>query len=81
MVSMGGLDVLTFTAGVGEKGPTSRRQICDYLKFFGVKVDYEKNKVRNQEAEISADDSKVKILVIPTNEELMIARETAKLAE
>lgn len=80
-VSMGGFDVLTFTAGVGEKGPLSRRQICDYLKFFGVQIDYEKNEIRNKEAEISADDSKVRIFVIPTNEELLIARETAKLAE
>ena len=80
-VSMGGFDVLTFTAGVGEKGPISRRQICDYLKFFGVKLDYEKNEIRNQEAEISAKDSKVRIFVIPTNEELLIARETAKLCK
>ena len=80
-VSMGGFDVLTFTAGVGEKGPMSRRQICDYLKFFGVQLDYEKNEIRNQEAEISAADSKVRIFVIPTNEELLIARETAKLTK
>lgn len=80
-VSMGGFDVLTFTAGVGEKGPMSRRQICDYLKFFGVQLDYEKNEIRNQEAEISGADSKVRIFVIPTNEELLIARETAKLAK
>lgn len=78
-VSMGGFDVLTFTAGVGEKGPFSRRQICDYLKFFGVQIDYEKNQIRNQEAEISAEDSKVRVFVIPTNEELLIARETARL--
>lgn len=80
-VSMGGFDVLTFTAGVGEKGPLSRRQICDYLKFFGVQIDYEKNQIRNKEAEISADDSKVRVFVIPTNEELLIARETAKLTK
>ncbi len=80
-VSMGGFDVLTFTAGVGEKGPLSRRQICDYLKFFGVQIDYEKNQIRNQEAEISAEDSKVRVFVVPTNEELLIARETAKLAK
>lgn len=79
IVSMGGIDVLTFTAGVGEKGPISRRQICDYLKFFGVEVDYVKNEARNKEAIISSSKSKVKILVIPTNEELMIARETKAL--
>jgi len=80
-VSMGGVDVLTFTAGVGEKSPTSRKQICDYLKFFGISLDEEKNLIRNQEAEISAADSKVRIFVIPTNEELLIARETAKLCK
>lgn len=78
-VSMGGIDVLTFTAGVGEKGPLSRRQICDYLKFLGVQIDYEKNQIRNQEVEISSADSKVKVYVVPTNEELLIARETKKL--
>lgn len=78
-VTMGGIDVLTFTAGVGEKDPASRQKICDYLKFLGVKLDYEKNKIRNQEVEISAEDSKVKIHVVPTNEELLIARETKKL--
>lgn len=78
-VSMGGIDVLTFTAGVGEKGPLSRRKICDYLKFLGVQIDYEKNQIRNQEVEISSEDSKVKVYVVPTNEELLIARETKKL--
>lgn len=78
-VSMGEIDVLTFTAGVGEKGPLSRRQICDYLKFLGVQIDYEKNQIRNQEVEISSEDSKVKVYVVPTNEELLIARETKKL--
>ena len=71
---MGGIDVLTFTAGVGEKGPISRKAICDQLQFFGVKIDDEKNKIRGEEVEISAEDSKVKIYVVPTNEELMIAR-------
>lgn len=79
IVSMGGIDVLTFTAGVGEKGPISRRQICDYLKFFGIEIDYVKNEARNKEAIVSSNKSKVKILVIPTNEELMIARETKAL--
>lgn len=80
-VSMGGIDVLTFTAGVGEKGPESRKKICDYLKFLGVEIDDEKNKIRNQEVEISADTSKVKIHVVPTNEELLIARRTKELCE
>ena len=77
-VAMGGIDVLTFTAGVGEKGPLSRKAICDQLEFFGVKIDDEKNQVRGEEIEISAPDSKVKVFVVPTNEELMIARETLK---
>lgn len=75
---MGGIDVLTFTAGVGEKGPISRKAICEQLEFFGVKIDDEKNQVRGEEIEISAPDSKVKVFVVPTNEELMIARETLK---
>lgn len=77
-VAMGGIDVLTFTAGVGEKGPISRKAICEQLEFFGVKIDDEKNQVRGEEIEISAPDSKVKVFVVPTNEELMIARETLK---
>ena len=75
-VAMGGIDVLTFTAGVGEKGPISRKAICEQLEFFGVKIDDEKNQVRGEEIEISAPDSEVKVFVVPTNEELMIARET-----
>ena len=80
-VAMGGIDVLTFTAGVGEKGPISRKAICEQLGFLGVKIDDEKNKIRGEEAELSASDSKVKIYTIPTNEELMIARETLKLVD
>lgn len=75
-VAMGGIDVLTFTAGVGEKGSISRKAICEQLEFFGVKIDEDKNQVRGEEAEISTADSKVKVFVVPTNEELMIARET-----
>ena len=78
-VAMGGIDVLTFTAGVGEKGPISRKAICEQLEFLGVKIDDEKNKIRGEEAELSSSDSKVKIYTIPTNEELMIARETLRL--
>lgn len=80
-VAMGGIDVLTFTAGVGEKGPISRKAICEQLEFLGVKIDDEKNKIRGEEAELSTEDSKVKIYTIPTNEELMIARETAKMCK
>ena len=72
---------MTFTAGVGEKGPISRKAICDQLEFLGVNIDAEKNKKRGEEAELSTADSKVKIYTIPTNEELMIARETLKLVK
>ena len=78
MVAMNGVDVITFTAGVGEKGPLSRKAICEKLEFFGVKIDEEKNKTRGEEAEISSKDSKIKVYTIPTNEELMIARETMR---
>ena len=80
-VALGGLDVLVFTAGVGENGVTMRRMICENLEFLGVKLDLEKNKLRGDERIISADDSKVQIWVIPTNEELMIAQDTAELAK
>ncbi len=80
-VAMGGIDVLTFTAGVGEKGPISRKAICEQLEFLGVNIDEEKNRMRGEEAELSTADSKVKIYTIPTNEELMIARETLKLVK
>ncbi len=80
-VAMNGIDVLTFTAGVGEKGPLSREAICEQLQFLGVKIDTEKNKIRGEEIEISAPDSKVKIYVVPTNEEVVIARETLKLVK
>ncbi len=78
-VAMGGIDVLTFTAGIGEKGPISRKAICNQLEFLGVKLDDEKNQIKGEEAEISSKDSKVKIYIVPTNEELMIARETLEL--
>ena len=77
--ALGGLDCLVFTAGVGENGPTNRASICQGLEFMGVKIDPERNKVRGEEALISTDDSKVKVWVIPTNEELMIAQDTAEL--
>ena len=77
----GGLDCLVFTAGVGENGSTNRAAICEGLEFLGIKLDPEKNKVRGEEALISADDSRVKVWVIPTNEELMIAQDTAELCK
>ena len=77
--ALGGLDCLVFTAGVGENGPTNRASICEGLEFMGVKLDPKRNEVRGEEALISADDSRVKVWVIPTNEELMIAQDTAAL--
>ena len=79
--ALNGVDLITFTAGVGENGPETRASICEYLGFMGVKIDPERNNVRGKEAKISADDSKVQVWVIPTNEELMIAQDTAELAK
>lgn len=76
---MNGVDVITFAGGVGENGIDARKQICEYLGFLGVKIDDEKNNCRGKEVEISTPDSKVKVFVIPTNEELMIARDTRDL--
>ena len=79
IVAMNGIDVLTFTAGVGEKGELSREAICDYFKFMGLKIDKEYNRtLKGVETEISTKDSKIKVFIIPTNEELMIARQTLK---
>ena len=76
VITLGGLDVLTFAGGVGENGIETRERVCKYLEPFGVKLDKEANNVRGKAKCISTDDSKVKIYVIPTNEELMIAKET-----
>ena len=80
-VAMGGIDVLTFTAGVGEKSSYSRSEICNQLGIFGVEISGKANLVKGEEAEISSPNSKVKVFVIPTNEELMIACETAELVK
>ena len=77
--AMNGVDVITFTAGVGENGPETRQAICDYLGYLGVKIDAEANKCRGKERLISTPDSKVQVWVVPTNEELMIAQDTAEL--
>lgn len=76
---MNGVDVITFAGGVGENGIDARKQICDSLAYLGVKIDEEKNNCRGKEVEISTPDSKVKVFVIPTNEELMIARDTMEI--
>ena len=80
-VAMNGVDVITFTAGVGEKGPISREDICSHLTFMGVEIDLVKNETKGEEIEISKEDSKVKVWVVPTDEELMIARETLELVK
>ncbi len=78
--AMNGVDAIAFTAGVGENDKIVRKSICeDYLGYLGVKIDDEANDVRGKKTVISAPDSKVKVMLIPTNEELMIARETARL--
>ena len=79
VITLGGLDVLTFAGGVGENGIETRERVCEYLKPFGVELDKEANKTRGKEMCISTPDSKVKIYVVPTNEELMIAKETYSL--
>ena len=76
---MGGVDAILFTAGIGENSIDLRRRICEGLEYMGIKMDAEKNNTRGKEAVVSADDSKVKIFIIPTNEELMIAMDTAAL--
>lgn len=78
-VAIGGVDVITFEAGVGEKGHLNRKHICKYLNIFGVEIDEELNNVKGEEKEISKPSSKVKVWVVPTNEELMIAKETYRL--
>src|SRR5690606_5468401 len=79
---LNGFDALVFTAGVGENDPEVRKTVCDYLGIFGVKLDDEKNISLNRIGGIiSSDDSKVTVMVIKTNEELMIARDTKEIVE
>ena len=76
---MNGVDAITFAGGVGENGIDVRKQICESLSFLGVKIDEEKNNCRGKEVEISTPDSNVKVFVIPTDEELTIARDTMEI--
>ena len=78
-ISLGGVDVIVFTGGVGENGFETRERICDYLEVIGAKLDKNVNKQKGKEIKISTDDSKVKLYVVPTNEELMIARDTKEI--
>ena len=77
--AMNGVDVICFTAGVGENSPSTRKAVCEYLSFMGVEIDDEANNVRGKEQVISAASSRVKVYCLPTNEELAIARETVAL--
>jgi len=79
--AMGGVDAIVFTGGIGENGIANRKRIMKGLEYLGCKIDDEKNNIRGKEAIVSTDDSSVKIMVIPTNEELMIAKDTAALAK
>lgn len=79
VAEMNGVDAIVFTAGIGENSVPVRKMIVDKLSYFGIKLDNEKNNVRGEEVEISTSDSKVKALLIPTNEELMIARDVESL--
>ena len=79
--AMGGVDVLVFTAGIGENAWKVRKGACEGLEFLGIRIDPEKNKVCRKEAIISNDNSKVKVMVIPTNEEWMIAKDTMEITE
>ena len=78
---MNGVDVITFAGGIGENSKEVRKQICESLSFLGVEIDNEKNNTRGEEVEISTPNSKVKVYIVPTNEELMIARETQELVK
>lgn len=79
--AMNGVDVIVFTAGVGENSATTRQGVCDYLGYLGITIDAEANGKRGEEIEITTADSKVKVFVVPTNEELMIARDTVALTK
>ena len=79
--ALNGIDILTFTAGVGENDGGVRADVCAYLGYLGVKIDPEMNKKRGAEIKISTDDSPVQVWIIPTNEELMIAQDTAELVK
>lgn len=79
MVAMGGVDAIVFTAGIGENQSSTRKVILEYLSFLNIELDQSANQVRKQEIDITTPDSKIKVLVIPTNEELMIARDTKEV--
>lgn len=81
IAAMGGIDILVFTAGLGENSPETRFEVCKNMEYLGITIDEAKNKVRGKIQEISVEGAKVKVFVIPTNEELMIARDTKEIVE
>ena len=81
VISLGGVDAIVFTGGVGENGFETRERICNYLEVIGAKLDKKVNKQKGKEIKVSTEDSKVAIYVVPTNEELMIARDTKQMIE
>ena len=81
VAAMNGVDAVVFTAGVGENRPETRARICEEMDYFGLKIDPEKNDVMGKDVEITAEGSKVRVLVLGTNEELEIARETVELVK
>lgn len=79
VAAMGGVDAIVFTSGIGENNPKYHKNVAEKLGFMGVTIDKGKNNIRGEEIEFSTPDSKVKMFVIPTNEELMIAQDTFEL--
>lgn len=79
ITALGGVDVIAFAGGIGEKSATTRAKVCDGLEWYGIRLDAEKNQQVTGEADISASDSRAKILVVSTNEEIIVARETARV--
>ena len=81
IVTLNGVDVITFAGGIGENGFEERERICGYLECFGIKLDKERNLTRGEEYKISSDDSKVDIYIVPTNEEIVIAEDAYNLTK
>ena len=77
---MGGVELIIFAGGVGENGPETREEICKDMEWLGIELDHEKNNgLRSKEAVISKEGARVKVMVVPTNEELVIAEDTVKI--
>jgi acetate kinase len=79
IAAMGGIDALVFTAGIGENTPSLRTKLCQNLSYLGIELNEELNQKRGEPLDITTEDSKVRVFVIPTDEELVIARDTATI--